>query len=86
MPIPRQAAPVGIRALLLKVETGESRWCEVIPSDEYQWTDGNYECDCNRHLFFLRAGNEELEDIPCSSGKYTLLQMHEIMEAPANGQ
>ena len=26
---------------------------------DYIWADGNYSCDCNRHLFFERAvGNE----------------------------
>lgn len=25
----------------------------------YQWTEGNYGCDCNRQLFFARAAGEE---------------------------
>lgn len=25
----------------------------------FQWTDGNYACDCNRALFFMRAGGEQ---------------------------
>ena len=28
------------------------------PFDVWQWTDGNYGCDCNRSLFFMRAGGE----------------------------
>lgn len=35
-------------------------------SVEYIWGDGNYGCDCNRALFFARAGGEEDPvDIPC---------------------
>lgn len=37
------------------------------------WEDGNYSCDCNRTLFFLRAKDEEEpEDPPCSEGKYSV--------------
>lgn len=25
-------------------------------TDRFMWTEGNYGCDCNRHLAFLRAG------------------------------
>ena len=28
----------------------------------YQWTEGNYGCDCNRALFFARAAGEEEEE------------------------
>jgi hypothetical protein len=41
---------------------------------EYMWTDGNYGCDCNRHLFFERsAGREPDEDRPCGDSKYSAL-------------
>lgn len=37
----------------------------------YLWEDGNYSCDCNRHLFFQRAGGElgihEIEEVPCNT-------------------
>lgn len=38
------------------------------------WTDGNYGCDCNRELFFLRAGNEEdtATDIRCGEERYAV--------------
>ena len=26
---------------------------------DYIWADGNYACDCNRHLFFERAAGNE---------------------------
>lgn len=28
---------------------------------DYMWADGNYSCDCNRHLFFERAAGKEPE-------------------------
>jgi hypothetical protein len=36
---------------ILNEETGE-------PST-YIWSDGNFSCDCNRQLFFWRAGGED---------------------------
>ena len=62
-------------------ETGEIRmyrndmaWGE---HDHFSWTENNYSCDCNRHLFFLRAdgiepGEEDWER-DCSDGKYSAL-------------
>ena len=35
---------------------------------EYMWTEGNYGCDCNRHMFFWEAKGTGLEDIPCNTG------------------
>jgi hypothetical protein len=41
--------------------------------DSYIWEEGNYSCDCNRRLFFLRAANED-EDfgINCGDGAYAV--------------
>jgi hypothetical protein len=37
----------------------------------YMYEDGNYSCDCNRHLFFHRAaGVEPMEDAPCGKVAY----------------
>lgn len=41
--------------------------------DEYMWADDNYSCDCNRYLFFMRAGGEDegpLIDDRCGDGGY----------------
>ena len=48
-------------------ETGEVRtfvdnhdWEEPPDGDrEFLWGEGNYSCDCNRELFFLRVKNED---------------------------
>ena len=32
---------------------------------EFLWEEGNYSCDCNRHLFFERAAGREPEDGEC---------------------
>jgi hypothetical protein len=40
--------------------------------DEYNWSDGIYQCDCNRHTFFRSVMNETVEDYECSDGKYSV--------------
>lgn len=39
---------------------------------EFHWSEGNYGCDCNRALFFARAGGEPADpgDFPCGEGRY----------------
>lgn len=40
---------------------------------DYIWSEGNFACDCNRHLFFVRAGNgdeDEGDDNACTSELY----------------
>lgn len=43
---------------------------------------GNYGCDCNRHLFFLRAAGEpdDAEDPPCPHGKYVIVAPDWLMD------
>lgn len=31
----------------------------------FNWTEGNYSCDCNRGDFYARAGGEPDPDLPC---------------------
>lgn len=41
----------------------------------YIWEDGNYSCDCNRFLFFMRAADEdegEWDDLRCGDGGYSV--------------
>lgn len=38
----------------------------------YQWFEGNYSCDCNRALFFARAGGEDDPEIGCGEGAYSV--------------
>lgn len=48
----------------------------------FTWEDGNYECDCNRELFFERAkGNDAWEDIECSEGRFSVNLVN-----PKNGE
>ncbi len=63
--------------LLKNNETGEER---KIHHDEdwddgsnYLWTEGNYSCDCNRHLFFERSigRRPDKEEMVCGDIKYT---------------
>ena len=60
---------------LLETATGrravyrdEYAWRETL---EFQWSEGNYGCDCNRSLFFHRALNiDEPEDPACGENAF----------------
>lgn|SRR5687768_1587123 len=46
---------------------------------DFIWSEGNYACDCNRHLFFERAGGNEPYSDPdypnpddCTDGGYSV--------------
>lgn len=57
-----------------------------IPWDQWEdhhhffWTEGNYSCDCNRELEFIRAKYnrdttwEEFDNVECGNSKYTAIQ------------
>lgn len=58
---------------------------------EFQWTDGNYGCDCNRSRFWLRAGGATEAEVdaaerPCG-GRWALVSLtldgHEVLPAGA---
>lgn len=62
---------VAIVAHIRKNETGEIRlFNDYLLFEEgnddspfiFNWKENNYSCDCNRYLFFQRAGNEEEVD------------------------
>lgn len=39
----------------------------------FMFEEGNYACDCNRHLFFHRsAGHEPEDDNPCGDAAYSV--------------
>jgi hypothetical protein len=61
------------------IPTGETRIYEdEYEYSEFMWTEGNYSCDCNRHLFFERAiGNEPEEDMPCGNTLYKAIYLGE---------
>jgi len=42
---------------------------------DYLWTEGNYSCDCNRHLLFERDKGFEPDaaDVKCGDVKYSAL-------------
>lgn len=44
----------------------------------FQWTEGNFGCDCNRELFFRDAGDEDYDPdaVEClPSGRYTVIDV-----------
>lgn len=72
------AVMVPIRVQMLNTETGERRTFEdeLYTTPDYDglfiWDEGNYGCDCNRHLFFGRAAGIEPHDGVCGQGKYVV--------------
>lgn len=44
---------------------------------DFMWADGNYACDCNRALFFARAGNEPDVDIDCGDSMFQIVSIVE---------
>ena len=69
---------------LRKTETGEERdYTDEYGSREqweksggYIWMEGNFSCDCNRELFFCRAGDEDEPDpitAQCGDTRYRLV-------------
>mgnify|MGYP001578508513 CR=1 FL=1 len=71
---------VPVVAYIRKNSTGEVRacgasWLADNPSP-YIWAEGNYRCDCNRHLFFSESDSEEdFNDYPCGETAYTVLKI-----------
>ena len=74
---------VKVVAEIRKNDTGEVREYEtdeILMNDEdypnpFNWSDNNYSCDCNRLLFFNRAGNEEKEEdwnVECTDGRFSV--------------
>ncbi len=59
--------------------TGEIRmyredlaWDDV--QSDWEWTEGNSACDCNRSMYFQRAGGEDpIWDSPCGDNRYSAL-------------
>ena len=73
---------VDVIACIRNNETGEIReyksytFLEVDGNyNNFIWEEGNYSCDCNRHLFFKRAKDEETDDDwnrGCSDYEYSV--------------
>ena len=61
---------MNLKVEILKVETKEIKTIvqEIQEYFEWQWTEGNYSCDCNRKIFFDDIGYQE--DVDCSEGLY----------------
>lgn len=68
------------------VATGETRYHDDDfdwPSEDrfvFMWTEGNYSCDCNRELFFGRAGGEPdppEDENECGNERYRAVAVRE---------
>lgn len=55
-------------------ETVTSTACENFVFHSFNWTDGNFSCDCNRFIFFIHAkdpdveSSDEADEYPCDHG------------------
>lgn len=56
------------------VTTREEREIPVDwPAEQYVWLEGNFSCDCNRELFWLRAQSaDEPEDTACGVERFRI--------------
>ena len=46
--------------------------------DAWVWSDGNYQCDCNRQIFFERAGGSAVDSLvhfECGDSRYLVRVM-----------
>lgn len=67
--------------LIQRLADGETRTYhddadyEVEEMFDFMWFEGNYSCDCNRALFFARAGgDDDMEaDIPCGETRFAVV-------------
>lgn len=49
---------------------------EYLDSLEFSWSENNFACDCNRHLFFERAVTPDYdEQFPCGERAYRVLKI-----------
>lgn len=67
-----------LHAHITDTTTGETRvhHFEDEPEDlwlvEFDWGENNMSCDCNRHIFFARAGGQEAEDRECGHVRFAV--------------
>lgn len=55
-------------------ETGEIRpYHDDFEFFEYIWAEGNFSCDCNRHMFFT----DTTEDYDCGECAYSIVDVHD---------
>lgn len=86
---PKGSKWVTITAHIKEVGSGEirpSREMAILKPgekypDPYIWRDGNFACDCNRGLFYSKAGGEEEKDADCGEELFKV-----NLENPATGE
>lgn len=66
------------KVLLRNNETLEEVWHHSeYEWNDFAWTEGNFGCNCNRHLFFERAkgNNPDFDDAECGEEKYSIVRV-----------
>lgn len=69
MPYSVKITRVSDGAVAVFSEDWMKNWSE---GEEYNWSDGNWSCDCNRADFFHRARKEEEIETECGNKSYTV--------------
>jgi hypothetical protein len=58
------------------IRNNETMEVRTLPTtiDESWWAEGDYSCDCNREILFLRTAGEAviLTKLRCSDGRYSV--------------
>lgn len=42
---------------------------------DFMWTEGNYSCDCNRHVFFY---DSDAGENPCGDKRFNLVKIEKV--------
>lgn len=70
---------------LRRTADGQVRVCRDIDTRggwRFQWSENNYSCDCNRYLFFERAGARETDpmddEYECGEGAYAVERIVDV--------
>ena len=65
---------------IAKYDTSEPLEHNAKHPSVYNWSEGNYGCDCNRELFFERVKERAVNEA-CSEGRFSV-----NLENPATGE
>ena len=56
------------------IRNNETMEVRTLPTtiDEFEWSEGNFSCDCNREYVFQRIAGEAVGPMQCSDGRYSV--------------
>jgi hypothetical protein len=56
------------------IRNNETMEVRTLPTtiDEFEWSEGNFSCDCNREIVFRCIAGEIVGPLQCSDGRYSV--------------